>query len=99
MLSMMKETVRTHVHVPRDLIEAIDRVAGKRKRSEFVTEALREKLTRERQKEALAATAGVLKDADYPEWETPEQTSQWVHDLRCVADAHTSEKLRGSARV
>jgi len=96
---MMKETMRTHVHVPRDLVEAIDRVAGKRKRSEFVTEALREKLARERQKEALAATAGALAAADYPEWATPEKTSQWVHDLRRAADAHTGEKLRGSSRA
>lgn len=96
---MIGEAIRTHVLIPRDLVEAVDRVAGKRRRSEFVTEALREKLARELQKEALAATAGVLADADYPDWSTPEKTSRWVHDQRRTDDAHTSVKLRGSSRV
>ncbi len=95
---MVGEAVRTHVLLPRDVVDAVDRIAGRRKRSEFVTEALREKLTRELQKEALAATRGALAGADYPEWSTPEQTSAWVHNRRREDDAHTSEKLRGSSR-
>jgi len=94
--SVVKEAVRTHILVPRDVVEAVDRVAGKRRRSAFVTEALREKLTRERQKEALAATAGALAGADYPEWSTPEKSSAWVHDQRRRDDEHTSKKLRSA---
>lgn len=96
---MVGEAIRTHVLVPRDVVEAVDRVAGRRKRSEFVTEALREKLTRELQKEALAATAGALAGADYPAWSTPEKTSEWVHAMRRKDDAHTEQKLRGSSRA
>jgi hypothetical protein len=52
-----------------------------------------------RQKEALAATAGALADANYPEWSTPEKSSEWVRKMRREADVHTDEKLRGSSRV
>lgn len=51
---MVKELQRIHVVLPRDLVEAIDRIAGRRKRSQFIVEAVREKLTRERQTDALA---------------------------------------------
>ncbi len=50
---MTKEDVRTHIVIPRDMVAAIDRLAGKRRRSAFITEAVREKLARELQKEAL----------------------------------------------
>ena len=59
-------------------------------------EAVREKLTRELQREALTKTRGALKGADYPEWSTPEKTSEWVHNSRAADDAHTTEKLRGT---
>lgn len=92
---MVRESVRTHILVPRDLVEEVDRIAGQRKRSEFFVEAVQEKLLRERQKEALAATAGALAGSHHPEWETPEKTSQWVHDRRRAEDEHRAKKLRG----
>ncbi|MHB8577936.1 MAG: hypothetical protein ACYDCQ_21710, partial [Dehalococcoidia bacterium] len=65
------------------------------KRSEFVIEALREKLARELRTRALQEGAGILAVADYPEWETPEQTSAWVRGLRAVDSAATTRKLGG----
>ncbi len=96
LIAVVKEAMRTHILVPRDLVAAVDRIAGRRKRSEFLTEALREKLTRALQKEALDKTVGALAASDHPEWETPEKTSAWVHDLRAAADRHSQEKLRDS---
>jgi metal-responsive CopG/Arc/MetJ family transcriptional regulator len=92
----MKELVRTHVLLPRPLVEAVDTLVGQRRRSRFVEDAVEEKLARERQLQALRAlkaSAGVLADADYPEWATPEKTSAWVHNLRQEADARTRQKL------
>jgi len=66
---------RTHVVLPEDLVNEVDRIAGKRKRSEFVEAALREKLSREALAAASAETAGVLNPADYPKWQTPEAVS------------------------
>ena len=88
-------TVRFHVILPRDLLTTFDRVASKGKRSEFITEALREKLTHGLQGEALRATAGILDRSQYPEWETPEKISEWVRNLR-AADNETIERNRGS---
>jgi metal-responsive CopG/Arc/MetJ family transcriptional regulator len=79
---MDAEMVRAHVVIPRDLLDEIDSRVGQRKRSDFVTEALREKLVRERQREALRVSAGVLNRADYPQWETPEKVSAWVREQR-----------------
>ena len=90
---MIAEPIRTHVVIPRDVVEAIDRVAGKRRRSEFITEAVREKLTRALQLQALEDSFGVLANSDYPEWETPEKTSAWVRSLREEADRSSAEKL------
>lgn len=39
---------KTHLVFPRELLEMIDKLIGKRKRSKFVVEATKEKLARER---------------------------------------------------
>ena len=39
--------MRTHMVLPDELVESIDSLVGKRKRSRFVQEAIREKLRRE----------------------------------------------------
>jgi len=93
---MTKESVRTHVVVPGELIQAVDRVAGKRRRSRFVEEAIREKLSRQLLSAALAATAGALSPADYPEWDTPEKVSAWVKVGRQEDDARLARKLRAA---
>lgn len=78
---------RAHVVLPEELIEEIDRLAGKRKRSQFIEAAVREKLTRERQSAALRESAGVLDPNDYPDWSTPEKVSTWVRKSRQQDDA------------
>jgi predicted transcriptional regulator len=91
---MSKEQFRTHIVLPREVVDEVDRLVGHRRRSQFMTEAVREKLRREKLAAALAVTAGVLKDADLPHWATPEATSAWVRELRQEDDAATAEKLR-----
>jgi predicted transcriptional regulator len=86
--------MRTHIVVPEELIEQIDRVAGKRKRSRFVEEAIREKLAREALSEALTRSAGVLSRGDYPEWGTPEKVSEWVKAGRKEDSTRLRRKLR-----
>jgi metal-responsive CopG/Arc/MetJ family transcriptional regulator len=91
--------VRTHVVLPRSMVEEIDRLVGQRKRSEYITEVLRERLIHERQRQTLHTHAGVLDLADHPEWNTPEKTSEWVRDLRREAEERTAQKWerRGDA--
>jgi metal-responsive CopG/Arc/MetJ family transcriptional regulator len=70
--------VRTNLLLPEALLEEVDRFAGPRGRSRFVAEALEAKLKRERLREAIRATAGILKAEDYPYWRTSEDVVEWV---------------------
>ena len=72
-----------HVVVPQDLVRSVDALAGKRKRSRFIEEAIRDKLRREA---ALVETAGVLSDEEHPEWLTGQQTAPWVKEFRVQND-------------
>jgi hypothetical protein len=84
---------RTHVVLPDDLVEEVDRIAGRRKRSEFIEAAIREKLARAALAVALAEAAGVLDPADYPDWQTPEAVSAWVRAGRREDDAQLARRL------
>jgi len=82
--------VRTHVVLPDRLIEEIDGTVGKRKRSRFVEEAIREKLKRGALLKALKETAGILSPEEYPEWETSDKAAAWIRESR----RHDEERLR-----
>ena len=82
----MKETTRAHIVIPQELLDAVDRLVGKRKRSEFVVEALREKVSRAEQSTALKESAGILNPANHPEWDSAEKVAAWVHNLRTEDD-------------
>src|SRR3989304_1247745 len=51
-------TRRAHVVIAQELVAEIDRIVGKRQRSEFLAEAAERELRRQRQLEALPAAAG-----------------------------------------
>ena len=51
-------TRRAHVVIAQELVAEIDRIVGKRQRSEFLAEAAERELLRQRQLEALRAAAG-----------------------------------------
>ena len=48
------DTVRLNITLPKDLAQALDRTAGPRRRSSFITEAIRH-LIQKREKEELEA--------------------------------------------
>ncbi|MCL5962211.1 MAG: ribbon-helix-helix domain-containing protein [Chloroflexi bacterium] len=79
---MPKETLRTHVVIPRQLIESIDEFVGRRRRSKFMADAVREKLARVRLARAAEKAAGSLADVDIPGWENSESAAQWVRSCR-----------------
>lgn len=85
--------MRAHIVLSEKLLSEVDRIAGKRKRSRFVEDAVREKLSREALAAALRETAGSLNPAEYPEWETPEQVSTWIRARRQQDDARLARKL------
>lgn len=84
--------MRTHVILPEDLVKEVDGLVGKRKRSKFLAEAADEKIRRLKLEKAVKETAGVLKGAPLPEWETPKKTYDWVRKLRRL-DENRFEKI------
>lgn len=79
---MTKELMRTHIVIPRDLIESIDKTVGRGSRSRFLTEAAEEKLARVRRLGAFNKVVGSLKDVAIPGWETSEGAAEWVSASR-----------------
>lgn len=74
---------RTHVILDDELLADIDKLVGERGRSRFLEEAAREKLDRERLRDAIQATAGLLKDKPgYEHWRDAETTYRWVREGR-----------------
>jgi hypothetical protein len=65
-----------------DVLREVDSRVGQRKRSEFIQEAIEEKLGRLRRVEAFERVVGSVADGDVPEWETRESTAEWLRALR-----------------
>lgn len=78
---------RAHVILDDRIIAAIDRRVGQRGRSRFVEEAAREKLERLELDEALRATAGILRDKDYPQFKDQDSINEWVRAQRRTEEA------------
>ena len=71
---------RTHVVVPEELVEEIDRLSGKRKRSWFITKAITREIKRLNYLNAVKETAGAWDDKDHPEFK--KGLESWVRSLR-----------------
>jgi metal-responsive CopG/Arc/MetJ family transcriptional regulator len=77
---------RVHIVMPDELIEELDKIVGKRQRSEFVTSAVEVALKRRRRAEAAERFAGSLRDSNTPGWESSEAIVEWVRALRHSPD-------------
>lgn len=86
------ERIRTNVVLPQDLLHAIDRLVGKGKRSDFLTEAALEKLARMEFAEVAKRVAGVLRPEDYPEFVTPDGAHKYIRTLREANDIRYTGK-------
>jgi hypothetical protein len=75
-------TRRAHVVVPEKLIEEVDALVGKRRRSAFFVEAVEDRLKRERRAAAFEKFAGSIPDGASPEWDTVEGIKAWVRSMR-----------------
>ncbi len=74
--------MRTHVIISDELIKKVDSLVGKRRRSRFVEEVIRERIKRETLLESLKETSAALSVEEHPEWETPEKVARWVQVTR-----------------
>lgn len=76
----METKKRTHVVVPEELIREVDRLSGKRKRSQFITHAIKREIQRLNYIVAVKETAGAWKEKDHPE--LIDGSENWVRELR-----------------
>jgi metal-responsive CopG/Arc/MetJ family transcriptional regulator len=74
--------MKAHLVIPHDLLEEVDQIAGKRKRSLFIAEATREKLQRERFLKTLDETQGAWSDKNHPDLKTARDIEQFIRDKR-----------------
>lgn len=72
--------VRATVTLPEELLGEVDRLAGARGRSAFISEAVAASVRREQLRRVLDETRGALRDS--PSWRTPDATYRWVRELR-----------------
>ena len=72
--------------LPEELVREIDRVAGRRKRSQFIVEAVRERLAKLRFSEALAQAAGAWSDENHPDLVTQEDINRYLRRARRATD-------------
>jgi metal-responsive CopG/Arc/MetJ family transcriptional regulator len=73
---------KAHLVIPHDLLEEVDQIAGKRRRSLFIAEATREKLQKERFLKTLEETQGAWSDKNHPELKTARDMEQFVGEKR-----------------
>lgn len=48
---MIKKTIRLNITLPQDLVALLDKVAGNRKRSQFIADAVKQKIEQVRKEE------------------------------------------------
>jgi len=84
---------KAHLIFPEDLLQAIDKLVGKRGRSKFVVEATRKELKRIQFLQALQEAAGSWKDEEHPELQE-KGTYQWVREQREMEDRRIREFSR-----
>lgn len=78
----VRMAVRTNLMLPPELVAEVDRIAGPRNRSRYVTEAVQARLKRDHLKEVWDRSFGILNKEDHPEWATSEMVVEWVRALR-----------------
>lgn len=78
-------TTRTNVTLPDALLKEIDRHAGTRRRSAFLAEAAREKLTRLGFQRVAAQAFGAWKDVDHPDLMTEADLKRYRASLRAAS--------------
>jgi hypothetical protein len=83
---MKEPVIRAHIVLPEELVQSVDRLVGRRKLSEFVAEAVAEKVARLRLIEAAEVVAGSLANVDIPGWGTSEEAGAWVRASRKMDD-------------
>lgn len=80
------EKVKTNIVLPADVVFAIEGITKRRKRSQFVVEAIREKIERIKFQRALEESAGCWKDKNHPELKTQRDINKYLKKVRATTN-------------
>ena len=80
------EKIKTHVMFPSELLMAIDKTVGGRKRSKFIVEASKKKLEELQVQEALEVAAGCWKDEKHPDLRTQQDIRTHLKKIRDLTE-------------
>ncbi len=86
---------RTSIDLPKDLVQAVDKLAGEADRARFIEEAVRARVRREQLRKALDETCGIFTAEDHPHWATSEKAYTWVRESRRQDNESLERKWRG----
>ena len=73
---------KAHIILAGEILEEVDRIVGKRKRSLFIAEAIRERLERKRFLRVLEETKGTWTDKNHPDLRNSKDVEKYVRDKR-----------------
>jgi metal-responsive CopG/Arc/MetJ family transcriptional regulator len=74
--------IKAHLVFPQNILEEVDQIAGKRKRSLFIVKATQEKLERERFLKTLDETKGAWTDKHHAELRTERDMERYLREKR-----------------
>ena len=77
----METKKRTHVVISEELIREVDRLSGKRKRSQFIAQAIKREIQRLNYIMAVKETAGAWETKEHPELKE-DRSENWVRSIR-----------------
>lgn len=86
----MSKKTKAHITLPADILKMVDKLAGKRGRSKFMTKAAEEKIAREKFLRALKGSAGAWRDENHPELSSREDIAKYVREIR----KETAQRLK-----
>jgi metal-responsive CopG/Arc/MetJ family transcriptional regulator len=73
---------KAHLVFPQNILEEVDQIAGKRKRSLFIVKATQEKLEKERFLKTLDETKGAWTDKHHGQLRTEQDMEQYLREKR-----------------
>jgi Arc/MetJ-type ribon-helix-helix transcriptional regulator len=71
--------MRVHINLEEDLVRELDDLVGPRRRSSFISEAIRKAVDQERRWRLMRSAIGSISDEGHP-WDP--DVAKWVHDSR-----------------
>ncbi|MEW6233475.1 MAG: hypothetical protein AB1566_14340 [Chloroflexota bacterium] len=78
----MQDRVKVQFVFPKSILDAVDRAAGRRKRSRFVAQATVEKLEKLAFEKAADTAFGAWADDEYPDLQTDEDMEVFLANIR-----------------